>query len=192
MSTRNDYTVEEWELIRRAPAESVIAVEQASPSGFWASRRERKAAVRSFTDSIARTTGLELVDAIVAAREEEGPLLETLRASGESFVEVAVQTARGARRALEAKATLPEREAYVNAILAACEEVALASGEGKGGGKTSRAEALLLTRLAGALGRSAYEPPDSDWIGTGGVQDMVADSAVLGGIREIPPKPREG
>jgi hypothetical protein len=192
MSTRNDYTVEEWELIRRAPAESVIAVEQASPSGFWARRHERKAAVRSFTETIERTTGLELIDAIVAAREEEGPLLDALRASGESFVEKALETARGARRALEAKATLPEREAYVNAILAACEEVALAAGEAKEGGKTSRAEALLLTRLAGALGRSGYEPPDSGWIGTGGVQDMVADSTPLGGIREIPPNPRNG
>ena len=192
MSTRSDYTIEDWEAIRRAPAEAVIAVEQASPSGFWARRRERKAAVRSFTDSIARATGLELVDAIVAARDEEGQLLDALRASGESFVERAVETARGARRALEAKAALPEREAYVNAILAACEEVALASGEGKAGGKTSRAEALLLTRLAGALGRSGYEPPDSDWIGSGGVQDMVADSAVLGGIREIPPDSGKG
>ena len=186
MSTRNDYTVEEWELIRRAPAESVIAVEQASPSGLLGRRRERKAAVRSFTETIERTTGLELIDAIVAAREEEGPLLDALRASGESFVESALETARGARRALEARATLPELEAYVNAILTACEEVALAAGETKEAGKTSRAEALLLTRLATALGRTGYEPPDVGWIGTGGVQDMVADSNALGGIREIP------
>jgi hypothetical protein len=42
--------------------------------------------------------------------------------------------------------------------------------------------------------RSDYtiEAPDSDWIGSGGAQDMVADSAVLGGIREIPPDAGRG
>lgn len=180
MSTRDDYTVEEWELIRRAPAESVIAIEQASPSGFWGRRQERRAAVRSFADAIAQATGLELCDAIVSARDGEGALLDTLRASGESFIERAVETARGARRAVAAKGTRPELEAYVSAILAACEAVALASNEGDKGGKTSRAEALLLTRLAAALGRPTQEPPDSAWVGIpawvekGTVRDIIA------------------
>jgi hypothetical protein len=184
MSTRNDYTVAEWELVRRAPAESVIAIEQASPSGFWGKRQERKAALRSFDETIAQHAGLELCDAIVAARDEEGPLVDALRAGGESFVERAVETARGARLAIEAKGTPPELDAYVSAILVACEAVARASGEGNLSSNTSEAEALLLRWLAGALGRPAYEPPPSGaiaipgQIGLGSSGDTAADAPI--------------
>lgn len=191
MSTRNDYTVEEWELIRRAPAEAVIAVEQASPSGLWGRRKERKAAERGFAGAIAEFSGIELVGDIVAARDEEGILLEALRSGGEAFTERAVETARRARQALLAKGTPEELKAYVAAVLDTAEAVALATREEGERGSTSRAEALLLTRLAAALGRSGYEPPDADW-GSGGVQGMVADSTVLGGIREIPPDSGKG
>ena len=192
MSTRNDYTVEEWEAIRRAPAEAVIAIEQASPSGPWGRRKERKAAERGFAGAIAEFSGLELVDDIVAARDEEGVLLDALRSGGESFTGRAVETAGRARRAILAKGTGAELEAYAAAVLGTAEAVALATREEGERGSTSRAEALLLARLAGALGRRGYESPDSGWIGAGGVQDMVADSAVLGGIREIPPDSGNG
>jgi hypothetical protein len=162
MSKRDDYTVEEWEAIRRAPAESVIAIEQASPSGFWGKRRERKAAIRSFSDAIATTAGLELVDAIVAARDEEGRLIDALRSGGESYLDTAIETARTARRAISEKGTREEVEAFVGAVLAAAEAVALAGGERGGPGRLSAAEALLLRRLAGALGRPDYEPPSDD------------------------------
>ena len=67
MSTRSDYTEDEWAAIRRTPAEAAIAMEQASPSGFLGSRRERKAQQRAFADAIASYAGIGLVDAIVAA-----------------------------------------------------------------------------------------------------------------------------
>jgi hypothetical protein len=162
MSTRADYTVEEWEAIRRTPAEAVLAVEQASPSGFLGRRREHKAAERGLSEAIARYAGLELVDAIVAARDEEGRLIDALRAGGESYLETALETARTARRAIEAKATRPEAEAYVTAVLDTAEAVALASGERGGRGRMSPGEALLLRRIAGALGRPDYQPPQDD------------------------------
>jgi hypothetical protein len=162
MSTRSDYTVEEWEAIRRAPAEAVIAVGQASPSSFLGRRRERKAAERGLSEAIARYSGLELVDAIVAARDEEGRLIDALRSGGESFLATALETARTARRAIGGKGTLPEAEAFVAAVLETAEKVALASGERGGPGKLSAAEALFLRRLAGALGRADYEPPQDD------------------------------
>jgi len=71
MSTRADYSVEEWEAIRRTPPEAVVAVEQASPSGFLGRRRERKATEQGFREAIEQFAGLELVAAIVAASEEE-------------------------------------------------------------------------------------------------------------------------
>jgi hypothetical protein len=189
MSTRDDYTPEEWEAIRRAPAEAVIAIEQASPSGFWGRRKERKAAERGFRAAIAELSGSELVAAIVAAREEEGTLIDALRAGGETFTDRAVETARLARNAILAKGTREELEAYATAIITTAESVALATREEGERTDTSRAETLLLTRLAQALGRRGYEPPAGDW-GAGGVQDMVGGGATLGGIREIPPEPK--
>ncbi len=162
MSTRADYTVDEWEAIRRAPAEAVIAVEQASPSSFLGRRREHRAAERGLSVAVAQFSGLELVDAIVAARDEEGKLIDALRSGGESYLETALETARRARRAIEAKATRPEAEAYVTAVLETAEAVALASGERGERGSMSAGEALLLRRLADALGRPDYEAPQDD------------------------------
>jgi hypothetical protein len=159
MSTRVDYSIDEWEAIRRTPAEAVIAVEQASPSGFFGRRRERAAVQRGFDAAIARFSGLELVEAIVAARDEEGRLVEALRAGGESYLDTAVETAARARSAIAAKGTRQELEAFGAAVLETAEAVALAAGERGKTGKLSPAEALLLRRLATALGRSGYEPP---------------------------------
>jgi hypothetical protein len=165
MSTRIDYTADEWEMIRRAPAEAIVAIEQASGSGLLGRRHERKAAERGFGDAVAAYSGLELIDALVAARDEEGRLIDGVRASGESVIETAVETAGTARRAIEAKGTRQELEAYVSAVLEMAQAVALAAGVSGAIGHMSQAEALLLSRLAGALGRPEYEPPKDDWVG---------------------------
>jgi hypothetical protein len=165
MSTRDDYTVDEWEMIRRAPAEAIVAIEQASASGFFGRRREHKAAERGFSEAIAESSGLELIDAIVAARDEEGRLIDAVRAGGASTMETAVETVANARRAIQAKGTRQELEAYVAAVLNTAEAVALASGEPGANGHITDGEALMLRRLAGALGRDDYEPPKDDWVG---------------------------
>jgi hypothetical protein len=136
MSTRDDYTVDEWEMIRRAPAEAIVAIEQASASGFFGRRREHKAAERGFSEAIAESSGLELIE-----------------------------TVANARRAIQAKGTRQELEAYVAAVLNTAEAVALASGEPGANGHITDGEALMLRRLAGALGRDDYEPPKDDWVG---------------------------
>jgi hypothetical protein len=163
MSTRTDYTADEWESVRQAPAQAVIAVEQASPSGFRGRRRERKAEEKGFGAYVAQFADLGLIAALVAAKDEEGRLVDALRSGGEPFVDTAVETARKARRAIEAKGTREELEAYVNAILETAESVALASTERGESNPTSAAEALLLRRLADALGRQDYQPPDPRW-----------------------------
>jgi hypothetical protein len=162
MSTRSDYTDEEWEAVRGTPAEAAIAMEQASPSGFLGRRRERKAEERSFAAAISAHAGLGLADAIVAAAQEEGRLIDSLRAADRPLIDEAIASAAGARRAIEAKGTREELEAYVNSVLGICEVVAAADRE-RGEGALSTAEALLLRRLATALGRPDYTPGDPDF-----------------------------
>lgn len=159
MSTRDDYTVEEWEAIRRAPSEAVLAIEQASPSGPLGRRRERSAADRGFLQALDDFVDLELAGVLAATRREEGALLAALRSGGERFVERAPLTAAAAAAAIRAKGTQEELEAFASAIVATCEDVARASSEGGARGGVSEAEALVLVRLAAALGIAGYAAP---------------------------------
>jgi hypothetical protein len=172
MSKRTDYSVDEWEAIRRAPAEAVVAIEQASPSGFFGRRKEAKAGRRSLTDVIGQFGDLELVADLVAVREAEGQVIDGLRAGGEPMIDQAIATATAARVALKARATREEQEAYANGVLRLAESVALAAREGEMN-EVSAAETLLLRRLADALGRRDYEPPGERW-----VRDMGAPPGV--------------
>jgi hypothetical protein len=162
MSTRSDYTDEEWAAVRRTPAEAAVAMEQASPSGFLGRRRERKAQERSFASAISTYAGLGLVDAIVEAAEEEGSLVAALRSAGTPVIEDAITHAGVARRAIQAKGTGEELDAYVKTVLGACEVIAAADQEGDVV-RLSTAEALLLQRLASALGRPDYAPGSPDF-----------------------------
>jgi hypothetical protein len=96
MSRRTDYTDEEWNAIRRAPAEVVIAVEQSSPSGWYGRRSERKAATKGFAGVIEQFGSLELIADIVAERDAEAPLIDSLREGGESLIEAAIDDAAAA------------------------------------------------------------------------------------------------
>jgi hypothetical protein len=166
MSTRSDYTDEEWEAVRRTPAEAAIAMEQASPSGFLGRRRERKAQERSFASAISTYAGTGLVDAIIEAAEEEGPLVDALRSAGTPVIDDAITHAAVARRAIQAKGTGDELEAYVKTVLGACEAIAAADREGDVVA-LSTAEVLLLQRLAAALGRPDYTPGSPDFAPVG-------------------------
>jgi hypothetical protein len=162
MSTRSDYTDDEWTAIRRTPAEAAIAMERASPSGFLGRRRERKAQERSFASAVSRYAGLGLVDAIVEAAEEEGRLDAELRAADRPVIDDAITHAAIARRAIQAKGSAEELDAYVKSVIGACEVIAAADREGDVVA-LSTAEALLLQRLAAALGHPHYTPGDPDF-----------------------------
>jgi hypothetical protein len=172
MSTRSDYTDDEWEAVRRTPAEAAIAMEQASPSGFLGRRRERKAQERSFASAISTYAGTGLVDAIIEAAEEEGPLVDALRSAGTPVIDDAITHAGVARRAIQAKGTAAELEAYVNTVLGACEAIAAADREGDVAAR-STPEALLLQRLATALGRPDYTPGHPDFAPPGQQKPVI-------------------
>ena len=162
MSTRSDYTDDEWAAIRQTPATAAIAMERASPSGFLGRRRERKAQERGFAAVIEAYAGFGLVDAIVAAAAEEGRLLDRLRETDRPLVDEAIANAAAARRAIEAKGSREELEAYQISVIGICEDVAVADQEA-GHGTLSPAEAILLQRLAEALGRPDYTPGNPDF-----------------------------
>ena len=162
MSTRADYTVDEWTAIRETPAMAAIAMERASPSGFFGRRRERKAQERGFAAIMSAYAGVGLVDSIVAAAEEEGRLLDKLRDDDRPYIDEALASAAIAGRAIKAKGSREELEAYQIGVIGICEDVAVADQEG-GSSSLSPGEATLLQRLAGALGRPDYTPGNPDF-----------------------------
>jgi len=160
--SRTEYTAEEWDAIRRTPATAAVAMERASPSGFLGRRRERKAQERGFAAVIKAYAGIGLVDAIVAAAQDEGRLLDALRDVDRPLVDEALAGAAAARRAIEAKGSREELEAYQISVIGICEDVAVADQEA-GHGALSPAEEIFLRRLAGALGRPDYTPGNPDF-----------------------------
>ncbi len=162
MSTRADYTDQEWAAIRGTPAMAALAMERASPSGFLGRRRERKAQERGFAAIMSVYAGIGLVDAIVEAADAEGRLLDELRKEERPFVDDAIASAAIASKAIKAKGSREELEAYQIGVIGVCEDVAVADQEA-GPGALSPAEATLLRRLAGALGRPDYEPGNPDF-----------------------------
>lgn len=162
MSTRADYTDQEWTAIRETPAMAAIAMERASPSGFFGRRRERKAQDRGFAAVMTAYAGIELVDAVVAAAEAEGRLLDKLRDDDRPFIDEAIANAAIARKAIAAKGSREELEAYQVSVIGVCEDVAVADQE-RGPLSLSPAEGTLLQRLAGALGRPDYTPGNPDF-----------------------------
>jgi hypothetical protein len=137
-------------------------MERASPSGFLGRRRERKAQERGFSAVMSAYAGVDLIDAIVEAAEAGGRLLDELRKDDRSFADDAIANAAIASKAIESKGSREELEAYRIGVIGICEDVAVADQEA-GPGVLSPAEATLLRRLAGALGRPDYEPGNPDF-----------------------------
>ena len=69
------------------------------------------------------------MDAIVAAAEEEGRLLDKLHEADRPLVDEALAGAAAARRAIEAKGSREELEAYQISVIGICEDVAVADQE---------------------------------------------------------------
>jgi hypothetical protein len=172
MSTRDDYTSDEWTAIRETPAMAAIAMERASPSGLLGRRRERKAQERGFAAIISAYAGMGLVDAIVSAATEEGPLVRKLRAADRPLADDAIAGAAAARRAIEAHGSSDELEAYQIGVIGVCEAIAVADHE-DGPATIGRAEAILLQRIAEALGRPDYSPGNPDFTPPGAQPRLV-------------------
>jgi hypothetical protein len=158
MTTKADYTAEEWELLTKGPFMAAMAVVAASPSGPIGVIKELSAIgqVLEEASQSGETNALinSLVSDIKAGYRPAGPTEQVQRL--EEIKALALQTCREVATLFARKAPAPEVEGYKRWLLTVAQRAAEAAKEGGflgiGGVRVSEAEQATLAEIAGALG----------------------------------------
>jgi hypothetical protein len=157
VTTKADYTAEEWELLMRAPFMAGMAVVAASPSGPIGLIKEMFAVGRVLVEGSGEGESNELISALVSevkAGHRPAAPTESLQ-SVEAAKALALNTCREVAALLARKAPAAEAEGFKRWLLTAAQRVAEASKEGGflgiGGVRVSEAETAALAEVASAL-----------------------------------------
>jgi hypothetical protein len=167
MTSRTDYTDEEWARLGRAPLVAALAITLADPGGPIGTARESTAALRTVLEA-ARDGGFGgLVDAVshdVAARAQrrENPLAG-FKPDRHRGVEPMLDELRAVNALLAAKASPEETDGFREWIRTASQRAALAAKEGGvlgfGGERVSEREQQMLETLGEIFGVPRDTPP---------------------------------
>jgi hypothetical protein len=158
MTTKADYTAEEWDLLTRGPFMAAMAVVAASPSGPIGVIKELSAVGSVFQEASQSGETSALINALVsdvkAGYRPTGTTEQGQRP--EEIKDLALKTCREVTALLARKAPAPEAEGFKRWLLTAAQQAAEAAKEGGvlgiGGVRVSAAEQAVLTELAGVLG----------------------------------------
>jgi len=158
MTTKADYTAEEWERLTKGPFMAAMTVVAASPSGPIGVITELSAIgqVLEGASQSGETNALinTLVSDIKAGDRPAGPTEQVQRP--EEIKALALPTCQEVATLLTRKAPAPEAEGYKRWLLTVSQRVAEAAKEGGflgiGGVRVSEAEQATLAEIAGALG----------------------------------------
>jgi hypothetical protein len=158
MTTKADYTAEEWELLTRGPFMAAMAVVAASPSGPIGVIKELSAIGKVLQEASQSGETNALINALVsdvkAGYRPSGTAEQVQRP--EEIKDLALKTCQEVVALLGRKAPAPEVEGFKRWLLTAAQQAAEASKEGGflgiGGVRVSAAEQAVLTELAGTLG----------------------------------------
>jgi hypothetical protein len=154
MTSKQDFTDEEWARIRRAPLVAGVAISLADPGGPIEVAKESVASLRSATlppsqEELLAAVALE-VQAL--AQQRQNPLGEFRPRSGQQVLE----ELRGVNELVAAKATPQEAEAFRRWLVAAAQAAADAAKEGGfmgfGAEQVSAGEQHMLDQVRAAVG----------------------------------------
>jgi hypothetical protein len=161
MTTKADYTAEEWEVLMRAPAAVGMAIVTASPSGPIGVVKEMVAVGSVLGETSPAGDSNTLISAIVADFKA-GYRPASLPAQAQNIEEIkarALQTCREVTELLARKAPAPEAEGVKRWLMTAAQRVAEAAKEGGflgiGGTRVTAAEQAVVAEIAGVLGVTA-------------------------------------
>jgi hypothetical protein len=146
MTTKSDFSEEEWKLVLEAPTGAGMMVVTAARGGSF---RETFAMTKSYTEARKQHGQSQLLDEIVSAKPGRD---RTRYRSAEELKQGALGHIRDAVALLQSKATPEELEDYSQFILNLAHNVAEAHEEG--GERTSAGEQAAIDEIAGALGRA--------------------------------------
>ena len=161
MSTKTNFTPEEWETIRNAPYLAAAAIMVAGRSGILGSIKEAFVTAQTFYESASSES--PLIKALSA--QDEVKLSQEFVSSQISFREagqapeklrsLAVEKCQAAVGLLNQKGGAGEAESYKHWVMDIAQKIANAAKEGAffglGGERVSDAEKAVLTDLAAAL-----------------------------------------
>jgi hypothetical protein len=154
MTSKQDFTDQEWARIRRAPLVAGVAISLADPGGPIEVAKESVASLRSATLPPSREELLTSValDVQALAQQRHNPLGDFRPRSGQQVLE----ELRGVNELVTAKATAEEAEAFRRWLLAAAQAAADAAKEGGfmgfGAEQVSAGERQMLDQVRAALG----------------------------------------
>jgi hypothetical protein len=156
MTSKQDFTEEEWTRIRRAPLVAGFAISLADPGGPIELAKETMASLRSATLPPSQEELLASValDVEALAQHRQNPLGDFKPRSGQQVLE----ELRAVNEMVTAKATPEEAEAFRRWLLAAAKAAADAAKEGGfmgfGGEQVSAGERQMMEQLGTTLGVS--------------------------------------
>jgi len=144
MTTKADFTDEEWKLVTTAPTSAGLMVATAERGGTF---RESFSMAKAYAEARGQHGESELLDELVGGK----PVVDKTRQhSAEELKTHSLETVRGAVAALEAKATPEELEEYRKFVHGLAERVAAAHSEH--GQDVSPAEQAAIGEVDAALG----------------------------------------
>ncbi len=146
MTTKPDFTEDEWKQIATAPTSAGLMVATASRGGTF---RESFSMAKAYTEARQQHGGSELLDELVGGKPEVD---RTRPHSAEELTAHSLENIRGAVAALEAKATPEEVAAYRQFVHGLAERVAEAHSED--GEKVSPDEQTAIQAIDDALGEA--------------------------------------
>ncbi|WP_220199277.1 hypothetical protein [Ktedonospora formicarum] len=160
MTSRNDFTQEEWKLICHAPLSIGSAVASASPSGLGDTIKESMSIVNSMRQAAERHPESQLIQEIMPkglGREQ----LETWTTTARSILQPneaarsrtqSIEECRQVANVLQSKGTPQEAQSFKLWLLEVGRDVANAATERGNTSAISNEEAQVLQDVANALG----------------------------------------
>jgi hypothetical protein len=147
MTTKSDFTAEEWQLILEAPPSAGMIVVTAQSGGMF---RETLAMAKAYAEARKMHGESELLDEIVSVKPERD---HTRYHSADELKQHGLQHVRDAVAVLERKATPVEVEEYRQFVINLTHKVAAAHREN--GQDVSEAEQAAIDDIVAALNTTA-------------------------------------
>ena len=154
MTSRQDFTDQEWTRIRRAPLVAGVAISLADPGGPIEVAKESVASLRSATlpPSQEQLLASVALDVQALTQQRQNPLGDFRPRGGQQVLE----ELRGVNELVTAKATAEEAEAFRRWLVAAAQAAADAGKEGGfmgfGAERVSAGEQQMLDQVRAAVG----------------------------------------
>jgi hypothetical protein len=159
MTTKADFTEEEWARLGRAPLVAGLAISLADPGGPIEALKESMASLKTVMETAQSGGHGELVDAVASdvaamARERKNPL-SGFRPKGATAGQEILDELRDVNGIVAAKATPEEAAGFREYLMTAAQRAADAAKEGGfmgfGAKQVSEGEEKMLARLREAL-----------------------------------------